>query len=49
MHAPFTGRNVEIGSLEQAYYRNNLVRAGRMPGVATSTTAACSAEPGSHC
>lgn len=49
VHAPFTGRNVEIGSLEQAYYRNNLVRAGRMPGVATSTTAACSAEPGSHC
>jgi len=49
VHAPFTGRNVEIGSIDQPYYRDNFVRAGRMPGVADTATAACSAEPGSHC
>lgn len=49
VHAPSTGRSVEIASLEQNYYRNNFVRAGRMPGVASSASIACNTEPNELC
>ena len=42
VHAPSTGRTVSIGSFNEAYYRRNFVRAGRLPGV-LSLAAACEA------
>ncbi|GIK34831.1 MAG: hypothetical protein AMXMBFR45_09020 [Gammaproteobacteria bacterium] len=48
VHAPFTGRNVEIGNLDDGYYRENFVRAGRVPGVATQA-ATCKAGSGNPC
>lgn len=48
VHAPFTGRNVEIGSLDDGYYRRNFLRAGQMRGVATQA-ATCKAGSGSPC
>jgi len=48
VHAPFTGRNVEIGRLDDGYYRSNFVRAGRVPAV-TQLAAGCEADPDSRC
>ncbi len=33
VHAPSTGRTVSIASFNDAYYRRNFVRAGRMPSL----------------
>jgi cell wall-associated NlpC family hydrolase len=33
VHAPATGRTVSIASFNDAYYRRNFVRAGRMPAL----------------
>jgi cell wall-associated NlpC family hydrolase len=49
VHAPYTGRNVEIGSLADAYYQRNLVRVGRMPGVASLAAASCNDSNGARC
>ncbi|QOJ32308.1 MAG: C40 family peptidase [Gammaproteobacteria bacterium] len=48
VHAPFTGRNVEIGSLDQSWYHDHFVRAGRLQGVATQA-ASCNGAADGRC
>jgi hypothetical protein len=47
IHAPFTGTQVRITSLDDPYYQRTLVRAGRVPAVATMAAAGCAA--GANC
>jgi cell wall-associated NlpC family hydrolase len=52
VHAPNTGRSVEITSLDDPWYQKNFVRAGQMPGLkngAISAAATCGARPAGAC
>ncbi len=52
VHAPNSGRTVEIGSLNQPYYRRNFVRAGKMPtlqAAAVNAATACAAPSAGAC
>jgi cell wall-associated NlpC family hydrolase len=42
VHAPFTGRNVEVTSLDDPYYQRNLVRIGRISQAGFSSPVASS-------
>ena len=48
VHAPATGRAVAIASFNEAYYRRNFVRAGRMPAMA-SVASVCDRDAGGNC
>ena len=48
VHAPATGMNVSIASFNDAYYRRNFVRAGRIPAVAR-VAATCDQVAGHDC
>ncbi len=48
VHAPNTGRTVEISNLAEPYYQRNFVRAGRVPTVA-SVASTCGPGAGADC